>query len=313
MPDSEDLDYWKKPQGQPVRCGDWIDPDPSATGMLAADRIEYYVQQVGMISPFNRAMLKPASYGMTLGPFYQVDGVHKVLTPLEVLVIPKNSIVFVSMREALRIPHYIVARFNLSIDLIYKGLLLGTGPQVDPGFQGVLSCPLHNISNQPIRIKLGDHFATIDFAKTTPLAERSLPLLESLTSEEELYDREADLIGHEGYNNRLFSQKKRWARPILDYSAGERKVASSVASLQKKVRQVTKLNYAVLIGALGLTVAVITLVLSLYQDLRGQIVESRQEIDRLRRNVSSQVTTSPTSVPTSPVTSVPAPTVPTSR
>jgi hypothetical protein len=48
-------------------------------------------------------------------------------------------------------------------------VLLGTGPQVDPGFSGALSCPLYNLTNMDLTIRRGQDFATIDFEKTTTL------------------------------------------------------------------------------------------------------------------------------------------------
>ncbi|MGH8613802.1 MAG: dCTP deaminase domain-containing protein, partial [Gammaproteobacteria bacterium] len=74
---------------------------------------------------------------------------------------------YVSTAEKLNLPFYVAARFNLRVKWVYRGILLGTGPQVDPGFRGHLSCPLFNLTNRPIRIKLGDEFATIDFERTT--------------------------------------------------------------------------------------------------------------------------------------------------
>jgi deoxycytidine triphosphate deaminase len=101
--------------------------------MLAADWIEYLALKAGMIHPFKKENLKPASYELTLGPEWQHQGKIGRLTEDEpILTIPPNSIVFASMQETLALPHYIAARFDLSIEFIYKGLLLGTGPQVDP-------------------------------------------------------------------------------------------------------------------------------------------------------------------------------------
>ena len=54
-----------------------------------------------------------------------------------------NSIAFVALEPCFRIPEYMALRFNLKIKHIYKGLLLGTGPLVDPGFSGKLFIPLH--------------------------------------------------------------------------------------------------------------------------------------------------------------------------
>jgi len=140
--DQDPSSYWKNPK-EPGVPGLFIDPlEGEISGLLASDRIRHYALGINMIDPFCEENLKPASYSLTLGPTYQVEGIDGTLTVQEpTLTIPPNAMAFVSMREVLRLPHYIAARFNLSIRLVYQGLLLGTGPQVDPGFQGVLSCP----------------------------------------------------------------------------------------------------------------------------------------------------------------------------
>lgn len=251
---------------------DWLDPDPDTRGMLSADRIQFYVQQARMIDPFDPARLKPASYALTLGPTYLVDDELHHLTPLNpTLRIPRNSIVFVAMRESLRLPHYIAARFNLSIDLIYQGLLLGTGPQVDPGFQGVLSCPLHNISDEPIRINLGDHLATIDFIKTSGIGEQSDNFLSSLKSEEELYAQPDQLVGHGGFDHRLFPESKRWLRPIVDYTPHD--VGSSVAELETEIRRLRNIGIGALIS---LIITVLLAFGPLFVDLKNDIQDARE-------------------------------------
>src|SRR6202022_1847248 len=117
----------------------WIDPYPNLRGMLTAEYIARYANECQMIEDFRPENLKTSSYRLTLGRWCQVDGKDITLSNSEpFLSVPPNSLAFVSVGERLRLPHYIAARFNLMIDLVYKGLLLGTGPQVDPGFQGVL-------------------------------------------------------------------------------------------------------------------------------------------------------------------------------
>jgi deoxycytidine triphosphate deaminase len=251
---------------------DWLDPDAETRGMLSADRIQFYVHQARMIDPFDPARLKPASYALSLGPTYLIEDELQHLTPLNpTLRIPQNSIVFVAMREVLRLPHYIAARFNLSIDLVYQGLLLGTGPQVDPGFQGVLSCPLHNISNEPIRINLGDHLATIDFIKTSGIGEESEELLRSIRSEEELYEQAPQLIGHGGYDHRLFPESKRWLRPIVEYTPHD--VGSSVAELENDVRRLRNIG---IVGLVSLVIAVLLAFGPMFVDLKNDIQDARE-------------------------------------
>jgi len=252
--------------------------------MLSADRIQFYVDKVRLIDPFDVEKLKPASYGLTLGPSYQHEGTLYQLTPLKpTLVIPENSIVFVSMRESLRLPHYMAARFNLAIEHIYKGLLLGTGPQVDPGFQGVLSCPLHNISNEPIRIDLDEHLATIDFIKTTGIHDGRKDLLEAVKDEDELYSRREEIQGFGGYSNQFFRRDKRWVRPILAYPSGDREVASSVHDLEEDIESFRKIG---LIGAAGLLLSLVLALGPLFIDVQNDLQDARNETATLENQVT---------------------------
>lgn len=273
--------YWRRP-AEDLPRDYWVDPDPGVRGMLAADRIQYYVDKFQMIQRFDPKFLKPASYGLRLGPLYQINGREKILTDARPwLTIPRNSIVFVSMIEALRLPHYIAARFNLAITLVYKGLLLGTGPQVDPGFQGVLSCPLHNISRHAIKIRLGHHLATIDFVKTTGFTEESRHSIEKVKSEKELYDNILDIRGKDGHPYELFVDKKRWLEPIYDYGAGDKQVSSSVAYLDRSVRRLRRRIRFGVAAVLSFVVALILLAATLYSIISNDLHETQNRVRQL--------------------------------
>lgn len=203
--------------------------------MLSSDMIaEYNTQVGGMIEPWSDDLLKPAAYELTLGAYFAIDGELNELTELRPwLELPSNSIVFVSTEQSVRLPHYIAARFDLAIEFIYQGILLGTGPQVDPGFQGYLSCPLHNISDGSVHMKLHQPFAKMDFAKTSGLRAADTS---AITDERELYDQEHTLEGVGGNPVRLFRHEKRWRSPIIDPGyAGGRKIRSSVKGIQTLV------------------------------------------------------------------------------
>ena len=274
--------FWKKPDKLVLDRAYWQDPEPEVCGILSADRIRYYRELVHMIEPFQEKYLKPASYGLTLGPVYQIEGKDGVLREKSpILDIPPNSIAFVSMREQLIIPHYIVARFDLAVGLVYKGLLLGTGPQVDPGFQGVLSCPFHNISSNPIRLALGEHVATIEFIKTTRIAEQASRLLAEAENEEELYNKKKDLIGKDGHPNCLFDTKKRWLRPIIEYPPGDVVVSSSVAPLARTINTWRIGGYIGLAVFLALVVALIQLTVNSWGIWRSMQADKAQIMDTL--------------------------------
>ena len=79
----------------------------------------------------------------------------------------KNSISYLWMRERLRLPEYVAARFNLRISDVHKGILLGTGPLIDPGFGGRILVPLHNLTNTDYVLRGGNGIIWIEFTKVS--------------------------------------------------------------------------------------------------------------------------------------------------
>ena len=86
----------------------------------------------------------------------------------EQFTLKKNSIAFVTLEPTFRLPDYIAVRFNLKITHIYRGLLLGTGPLVDPGFTGRLSIPLHNLTNNDYTFSVAEDLIWMEFTKLSP-------------------------------------------------------------------------------------------------------------------------------------------------
>ena len=155
---------------------DWkyIDPkrdDPTRKGMLLSNEIEMFRQHHLLIADeFIEKNLRPAAYTLRIGKEY-IDSKGKpgkLGDKNPFFVMKPNSIVYVSTYEKLDLPYYIAARFNLRVKWVYKGILLGTGPQVEPGYCGYLSCPLYNLSDKEVVLRAGDPIALMDFVTTTP-------------------------------------------------------------------------------------------------------------------------------------------------
>jgi len=125
-----------------------------------------------MICPFydEEARLKPASYEVALlGRYIYWDG-HgikhdDIIDSGDDFVLKANSIAFVTLEPMFRLPLYIALRFNLKITNVYQGLLLGTGPLVDPGFEGRLSIPLHNLTTNDYVLRGGEGLIWMEFTK----------------------------------------------------------------------------------------------------------------------------------------------------
>lgn len=156
-------------------------PDPCREipeALLSADHIIEYVKKTGMIAPFDsgnfeRSPLKAASYESKIGEFaYRFEKGNNYPETIydgtqDFLKVPANSIVFVESEAFFRLPPFIAVRFNLQINHVHRGLLLGTGPLVDPGFWGRLCIPLHNLTNEDYLIPKDDGLIWIEFTKTS--------------------------------------------------------------------------------------------------------------------------------------------------
>ena len=150
------------------------DPLPNVPpALLSGEDIKNYIIETGAISPFfvggNPSRLKKASYEGRIGDkaykFTENNCLVEVCT--NPLVVYANSIVFVECDLDFRLPDFIALRFNLQIRHVHRGLLLGTGPLIDPGFWGKLCIPLHNLTNENYSIPRSEGLIWIEFTKTS--------------------------------------------------------------------------------------------------------------------------------------------------
>ncbi len=138
--------------------------------LLNSADISDYVAATGMLSPFYPDKLKPASYEMAfLGKCVYWDEEEKkqvrIIKRGEEFVLRRNSIAFVTLEPTFLLPDYIALRFNLKITHIYRGILLGTGPLIDPGFTGKMSVPLHNLTINDYTLVGGEDLIWMEFTK----------------------------------------------------------------------------------------------------------------------------------------------------
>ena len=148
-----------------------VDPFPEIPdALLNSTDIFKYILTTGMIYPFELANLSGATYTCEFsGEYIFWDDKrikHKQNLPIDKeLVIKPNSIVFLGIKQTFNIPEYMVLRFNLRVRNAYKGLLLGTGPIIDPGYTGNLFIPLHNLTSNEYCIKGNAALIEVEFTK----------------------------------------------------------------------------------------------------------------------------------------------------
>ena len=89
------------------------------------------------------------------------------------LVLPPHQVAVVKTHEIINIPRFLIARWNLRVKWVYEGLLWTGGPQVDPGWQGHLYCPIYNLGGREVVVPHKERFFTMDFVRTTPFHKTS--------------------------------------------------------------------------------------------------------------------------------------------
>ncbi|MGR9503661.1 hypothetical protein [Rhizobium leguminosarum] len=179
LPSEKEFEVFSTEEGRRRALAMIGQPDPFKDvppSLLSADDIDRYIRKTGLISPYHEGggkdeRLKKASYEGRIGDSaykFNEDGLLvPILTRGKALRVPANTIVFVESNLEFRLPDYIALRFNLTIRHVHRGLLLGTGPLVDPGFWGKLCIPLHNLTDQDYEIPADEGLIWVEFTKTT--------------------------------------------------------------------------------------------------------------------------------------------------
>jgi dCTP deaminase len=132
-----------------------------------------------VIDPFDSETLQPASYDFRLGAKAIVARSVSVIDRLvggrdrpppeidvkavgEIQIPPDGFALIVTLERVGLSPRY-VARIGFQSYYARKGLLLLSGPQVDPGFEGHLLLGLANASPGWLTIPYADAIATLEF------------------------------------------------------------------------------------------------------------------------------------------------------
>lgn len=259
------------------------DPFPEIPpALLNSADIKAYVKQTGMIHPFDEKELQSASYKVKIGGkviYWEYDEQQKnkiqkveleLANELDGFDLAPNSIAFVELEPCFRIPEYMALRFNLKIKHIYKGLLLGTGPLVDPGFVGKLFIPLHNLTHNTYHFKYGDTLITMEFTKLSGNTK---------------WKNSPDNIQH---SEKYIAEKITPQRTVTEYLENALRndrldsVYSSIPDalnegkiqVQKAQKEAAKIrnwsigtSIASFIAIAGLVISTITLVLSIYRSI----------------------------------------------
>lgn len=117
------------------------------------------------ITNFDNDALFPASYDMHLGEEAITSTHREKINPAQkgLLIIPAGDFALVATHEKVGLTAKIAGHIGLRSHYSKKGLALLSGPQIDPGFKGVLVLGLSNLSPRDIVIPYKDRFCTTKF------------------------------------------------------------------------------------------------------------------------------------------------------
>ena len=269
------------------RSSGGTDPFPGTPpALLTADDIKKYVLETGAVAPFDPSeagkRLKKAAYEGRIGNVaYEFDANFALVKiPNDPLVVKANSIVFIESDIDFRLPEFIALRFNLQIRHVHRGLLLGTGPIVDPGYWGKLCIPLHNLTNEDYPIPRDEGLIWIDFTKTslkkgkgvTSMGRLALGRPDGFWNIKDFIDKAAKPIGMEGKTVAIRS-----SIPTMTQEATER--AERAEKYLDRVRNIG------IIGAITVLISLFVLAGGFYSSIQNAYNSLAPKVDDIEKNV----------------------------
>lgn len=276
------------------------DPFPSIyPALLNSADISDYVRLSGMLFPFHPKKLKSASYEAALkGECIEWDssGERRRITltsPNDTFTLKKNSIAFVQVEPFFRLPDYIALRFNLKITHVHRGILLGTGPLIDPGYQGKLLIPLHNLTTNDYVFPGGEGLIWIEFTKTSEIKRDD--------------DVQRDPITHERKGEYIefpISKNQRCAIQFLQKACPSGAIRSSIPTAidearrlahdaQKEVANIRRIGFvAGVVSILALVVGLAAIAYqqySLTQDSVSLVKSTYDKLSEIEKNANAHL------------------------
>jgi dCTP deaminase len=119
-----------------------------------------------IVKEFNEKQINPASYDARLGKQVFKTRPERGLVDSSkkgVIIIEVGEFAILSTHEHFEMPDNIAGQIGLRSHYARKGLILLAGPQVDPGFRGMLTLGVYNVGPRDIAIPYSGPFCTIGF------------------------------------------------------------------------------------------------------------------------------------------------------
>ena len=126
------------------------------------------------LEPFFPKHIQAASYDMCLGKTAFTSSMKETLDVSQkaVIMIEPGEFAVVESREYVRLDSRHAAQLGLRSEYAKRGLVMLSGPQIDPGFEGIIVVRLVNLARTRIAIAHEAPFLTVQFFQLNQPVEK---------------------------------------------------------------------------------------------------------------------------------------------
>ncbi len=138
--------------------------------MLADAEIREALTDGGLgIEPFFDDCLQPASYDFRVGNQAFISGTDSVTDVANrgLVILEPGEFAVIATREHISCGAQFAAQLGLDSEYARQGLVLLSGPQIDPGFHGVLIVRVTNLAPRRVTLTYEAPFLSVQFFKLT--------------------------------------------------------------------------------------------------------------------------------------------------
>lgn len=200
--------------------------------VLSNKRIEALIAANKLIIGADSTHIKNASYSISVGRIFSPEtgeeihlGLIKKKKSKHFVEIKPGEIIVVMSKERVKMPFNISASYNPTFATSKKGLSLINNSNIEPGYEGSLSCILANFSKSSAQIFLNEAIVKLVFYEVAP-QETDIPS-DTMKSE---------VISEEDYSRSVAQIASNFHRTFLDIkSLEERVVEKSITAVRRQV------------------------------------------------------------------------------
>ncbi|MGH9659813.1 MAG: dCTP deaminase, partial [Bryobacteraceae bacterium] len=118
-----------------------------------------------VLDPFDPAKVEPASYDARIGKWAFASSLREKLNLSEkgFLIVEPGEFAVLESRERIQLDNRTAAQLGLRSEYARHGLLMLSGPQIDPGFGGILVVRVINLAPRAIAMPYEAPFLTLQF------------------------------------------------------------------------------------------------------------------------------------------------------